>query len=305
MNDIDFLSLGGVRVDRTDTGKFPPTALDWAEERIFDPSYDCDAVQVLIKAGTCHDNALLLWHDVSEMEVWTGFALDKDGIWVNHTWGCCFGMVIETTVPFSKYVGRQVKKDFLLAQTQEAAQHKDRLGIPADLKGLLWSKTHRVCKKCGLEQLINQFRANSTGWRRNDCLACGRKATSEYQKANPEKANESAKRYYARHPEKRRAIKRAWYAANPERYKGIQRRHSYGIEPEQYDRMLLAQANKCAICALDFTKSDRVTTPHVDHNHTTGAVRGLLCGNCNSGIGKLMDSPDIVSHALDYLRRFS
>ena len=74
----------------------------------------------------------------------------------------------------------------------------------------------------------------------------------------------------------------------------------YGITPEDYDAMFDSQSGRCAICGTDRAggSGDRL---HVDHSHETGEVRGLLCGNCNRGIGHFKDSPDTLREAADYL----
>jgi hypothetical protein len=72
----------------------------------------------------------------------------------------------------------------------------------------------------------------------------------------------------------------------------------YGLSMDEYDRMLTAQNNACWICKCNFDR-----TPHVDHCHTTGAVRGLLCSNCNKGIGLLKDDPRRLLAAFEYLTR--
>jgi hypothetical protein len=74
----------------------------------------------------------------------------------------------------------------------------------------------------------------------------------------------------------------------------------YNITEEQYQNLLTLQKNKCAICTREF-----VRTPHIDHNHTTGAVRGLLCYSCNGAIGNLQESIEILKNAIRYLESFS
>ena len=61
--------------------------------------------------------------------------------------------------------------------------------------------------------------------------------------------------------------------------------------------MIKAQNNKCAICKNEFTK-----TPSIDHCHNTGLVRGLLCSDCNVGIGFLKDNKEYLSNAIKYLK---
>lgn len=78
----------------------------------------------------------------------------------------------------------------------------------------------------------------------------------------------------------------------------------YGLTVETYDAMLASQHGACAICGSTDPKG-RKGSPFfvVDHDHATGAVRGLLCAPCNSGLGLLMDSTEILEKALAYLRR--
>lgn len=104
-----------------------------------------------------------------------------------------------------------------------------------------------------------------------------------------------------------------WYArkwtsrqlANP----GIERKRSlwrkYGLSPEEYDALLVAQDNKCAICEEPETSSDRrwggLKRLAVDHCHNTGKIRGLLCSRCNTTLGKLEESPQLLRAMWDYL----
>jgi hypothetical protein len=75
-------------------------------------------------------------------------------------------------------------------------------------------------------------------------------------------------------------------------------RKKYGITLEQYQAMLEKQNGVCAVCG-EHCKSGRALS--VDHNHATGALRGLLCGNCNRGIGYLQDDPELIRAALEYM----
>jgi len=75
---------------------------------------------------------------------------------------------------------------------------------------------------------------------------------------------------------------------------------AYGITPEKYDEMLAAQGGVCAICKNEDTKHKSNYFP-VDHNHSTGEVRGLLCSTCNTGLGLFGDSIDTLMGAAAYL----
>lgn len=100
--------------------------------------------------------------------------------------------------------------------------------------------------------------------------------------------------------------RRAAYKANPEarereaiRDRAHKLRRHFGISVETYQSLHAAQNGACAICrGYD---NDRCLA--VDHCHKSGAVRGLLCGECNRGIGQLRDSPALLRAAAEYLER--
>jgi len=81
----------------------------------------------------------------------------------------------------------------------------------------------------------------------------------------------------------------------------INRRRLYGISPEEFDELVALQEGQCAICRGD--EPGGKGNWHVDHDHETGRIRGLLCGDCNLGLGKFRDRPDLLELAAAYLRR--
>jgi hypothetical protein len=78
--------------------------------------------------------------------------------------------------------------------------------------------------------------------------------------------------------------------------------NKYGVSPEMYASMLEAHDHKCAICGKPNSSAPRKQLC-VDHCHSTGLIRGLLCGPCNSAIGFLMDRADLADKAAEYLRK--
>lgn len=88
-----------------------------------------------------------------------------------------------------------------------------------------------------------------------------------------------------------------------ERNKELQK--LFGINAADYQKMLVEQNGVCAICERPETKieGDRIRMLSVDHNHTTGAVRGLLCANCNMAIGYACDDVSVLQRAIAYLRK--
>ena len=79
-------------------------------------------------------------------------------------------------------------------------------------------------------------------------------------------------------------------------------RSTYGIEPKDLNRLLEISGNKCQICGRDPSSIPK-HRKHlcVDHDHNTGAIRGLLCHHCNTGLGQFFDRPELLSNAIQYL----
>lgn len=72
---------------------------------------------------------------------------------------------------------------------------------------------------------------------------------------------------------------------------------TYGLSLKEYNELIIQQNNQCAICKIIFE-----TTPYVDHCHSTGRVRGLLCSKCNFGIGQFNDDINLLLQAIEYLK---
>lgn len=81
-----------------------------------------------------------------------------------------------------------------------------------------------------------------------------------------------------------------------EQSRGWQRKYKYGLAPDEYDELLIEQGGLCAICGAQPENS-----LHIDHNPETGAVRGLLCGVCNRGLGMYYHDPELLVSAAAYL----
>lgn len=99
------------------------------------------------------------------------------------------------------------------------------------------------------------------------------------------------------------AKQRERYRKDPLRYAAYDRKRRFGLQAGDYQRMLAAQGGRCAICHTD----DPSPWKHfaIDHCHDTNAIRGLLCGTCNSGIGQLKHSEELLLSAIEYLRRYT
>jgi hypothetical protein len=92
-----------------------------------------------------------------------------------------------------------------------------------------------------------------------------------------------------------------YYTKHKERLSKRRKELKYGLTPEDYDALVAAQNGCCAICGIgkEHTRYGLV----IDHCHTTGKIRGLLCDNCNRGIGLFKDNTISLKSAINYLER--
>ena len=90
--------------------------------------------------------------------------------------------------------------------------------------------------------------------------------------------------------------------ANPDRARDRHLRRAYGISLADFNRMVLAQGNRCACCGTD-KPGGRHNTWNVDHDHVTGVVRELLCKDCNIVLGLVEDSPEHLQRLIAYVAK--
>ena len=140
------------------------------------------------------------------------------------------------------------------------------------------NNTQWLCKcDCG-----NEYVTRGAALRNGDTKSCGC-MTAEWIRQSRTKHGMTD----PRHP------KHKWYI----RTRPFLRK--YGITPEQYEVMLKEQKDKCKICERMF--DEETTVPHVDHCHSTGKVRGLVCRSCNTGLGFFEDNTEWLKKAITYL----
>lgn len=181
----------------------------------------------------------------------------------------------------------------------------------------------KICKKHG-ELAIDKayYRKNKDKY---ECRECMR----EYEKRRPKRIYEGTFAEYHRNhakkwrqenkdyineliredrkkdPEKYRDREKKQYYKNVEnsRYKDVLNKHK--ISSNQYKEIFEEQNGLCAICNLEETKKSRtagnVCRLALDHNHSTGKIRGLLCHHCNAAIGHLKEDIELLQSAIRYL----
>lgn len=111
--------------------------------------------------------------------------------------------------------------------------------------------------------------------------------------------------YRIKYPEKVKEYNRLWHIANKDLRKEQARYRSYGIDSDAYQSLLKEQNGKCGICHQPEINEYMGTVRElaVDHCHETGAVRGLLCFKCNTGLGQLGDTIESLQEAIIYLQK--
>lgn len=115
----------------------------------------------------------------------------------------------------------------------------------------------------------------------------------EWRKRNPEKHRQYQETYWAKPNNAQTAAVRA---------RKSKLKLSYGLTPEEYNDMLIKQGYTCAICHTT-TPTGKWKVFAVDHCHITNKVRGLLCNECNRGMGLLKDNAELLRAAALYLER--
>jgi hypothetical protein len=159
----------------------------------------------------------------------------------------------------------------------------------------------KPCTKCHETKPAEQFtRVNGkkapkhglSSW----CKSCQSEVAKKWNRANPEKCKANFRKWAKKD-------NGAYYQANKERLAPLIRRSNlklrYGITPEQYEQMFRDQNGVCAICSEPPLK-ERLC---VDHDHKTGAVRELLCKDCNVAIARFRENPDSLAAAINYLNK--
>lgn len=118
------------------------------------------------------------------------------------------------------------------------------------------------------------------------------------------KSFSKTKRWRLRNPELMKSYVKDWADRNKEQRTAISRKarlkNTFGLTVQDYENLLDSQGKCCAICGTD-TPTGKWKVFAVDHCHTTGAVRGLLCNECNRGMGLLRDSAELCMKASLYL----
>jgi hypothetical protein len=131
-----------------------------------------------------------------------------------------------------------------------------------------------------------------------------KKIKDRYREKHRKELQEKGRLYAKKNIFRYKKNKKIWRINNPDKVKSEKLKWRFGISLEQYKSLLLDQKNQCGICNRKFDSSNHTDSkyPCVDHNHTNGIIRGILCRSCNSGIGGLKDDPIFLQNALLWIQ---
>jgi len=136
----------------------------------------------------------------------------------------------------------------------------------------------KTCTRCKIEKPISEFWRTGRHQRHGShCKECRRESVRAYKEKTP---NYDRDRY--------------WRDVQGTRERHLKRK--YGVDLVGYEAMFKAQRGACAICGKSQSRA-----LNIDHDHTTGEVRGLLCSSCNRALGWFGDSLDLLRSAVGYL----
>ena len=140
-------------------------------------------------------------------------------------------------------------------------------------------------------------------------------ASRKWKRENVAKVRAQSKKWSVENPERKKELKAAWDVNNPEArkfhmdklktkrpdyFKDKHLQYQYGISIEEYSMLAARQDNKCATCGKPAEETHRKRL-FVDHCHSTGKIRGLLCQQCNTALGMVNDDISKLSALISYL----
>lgn len=175
------------------------------------------------------------------------------------------------------------------------AEYKRRAINPSDTQ---------MCRQCKREMRFEQFataQSTRTGFQ-NVCRQCISDNNKRYNSTVQNVRREKCKAYYEANKEFCKNISREWRRENPRKHRDAILKALYGLTLDKYEEMLASQEGLCAICRRPESQANRKNL-NVDHNHSTGEVRGLLCSLCNRAIGYFQDDISILMSAVSYLKK--
>lgn len=147
---------------------------------------------------------------------------------------------------------------------------------------------YKCCKRCKKTMSHTKFYRDKghndglSSW----CIECSRKRQRARYETNKPKILGQSKDYYIKHGAKVRLLRQI---------------NRYGIDESHFVELVIRSQGLCDCCERQLETGGKASKLNIDHDHSTGLIRGILCTNCNTGIGMLGDDVDTLTKAIDYL----
>jgi len=155
----------------------------------------------------------------------------------------------------------------------------------------------KKCSKCNEEKSLDKF-SSKRGQKNSRCKECISKYMRAHYQNNKEVESAKRRKYYRDNREKYLETVNKYYKGNHEAIRVASACRRRGITIEAYYEMLKQQNHVCAICEKPNNNNKRLA---IDHDHTTGKVRELLCDNCNTSLGLLKEDIQRISKLQEYI----
>lgn len=163
---------------------------------------------------------------------------------------------------------------------------------------------------CGTERAVRAHSLMNDG-SKGCSMKCSKGCVRPKNTRTPEKARIYKENFRAAHPGQQEAYHKMyqarWREANPElhklRYRIANFRSKYSMEISEVEALLQSQGGRCGICSNEIAIFSGPNGANIDHDHVADKVRGLLCGNCNKGLGYFQDCVAAMRQAIVYLDR--
>jgi hypothetical protein len=155
------------------------------------------------------------------------------------------------------------------------------------------------CKKCGEVKSIDDFyrAAGMKDGHRSECKTCHQAKQRQWYLANRVHAIAEVKRWQQENKQHLHAYRRDYRQRRRAEDRDAHLRRTFGITQADYETLLARQDGGCGICGR---RPGKISL-HVDHDHETGEIRGLLCVGCNNALGQFHDDAALLVRAADYV----
>lgn len=155
----------------------------------------------------------------------------------------------------------------------------------------------KFCNKCKQFKLLNDYYKDNT--RKCGVQHACKECQNKFKKSSEGQKIVKKYNYSDKNKERRKAINKTEKGKLATKNSNLKK--FYGITLNDYNEILFKQGNRCLIC--DTTNPGIKGSFHVDHCHKTGKIRGLLCQECNLGLGKFKDNVSFLQSAISYLEK--